>query len=278
MISLRGIICCFLICLPLAAQDVPSPQDMVNNLKGKVVLLRGMEAGDKLDFDAQGIEIGTVPPGSFPYSAVKIEKVRRSDAELKITGERVALVLVTASNPPSMKDLHLILLGEPVSVTIALDAAHPESLDAAIHTVFAFSLRDALLGKSNEEVNAALESIASSGPENGDVKSSPPTSGAAPPKIYKPGTGVSRPVLIHSVDPAFPPDLVKDRPFKGVSVLSLIVDTSGRPTHVRVVHALSHDADLSAIEAVSQYRFTPALYQGKPVPVMIHVEVNFSVY
>jgi protein TonB len=33
-----------------------------------------------------------------------------------------------------------------------------------------------------------------------------------------------------------------------------------------------------AIEAVSRYRFKPAMKDGKPVPVMVNVEVNFRFY
>ncbi|QNI34847.1 energy transducer TonB [Alloacidobacterium dinghuense] len=32
------------------------------------------------------------------------------------------------------------------------------------------------------------------------------------------------------------------------------------------------------MEAVQRYKFQPATYQGKPVPVEVNVEVNFLVY
>jgi len=36
--------------------------------------------------------------------------------------------------------------------------------------------------------------------------------------------------------------------------------------------------DEKAMEAVRRYRFKPAMNDGKPVPVMITVEVNFRLY
>jgi protein TonB len=36
--------------------------------------------------------------------------------------------------------------------------------------------------------------------------------------------------------------------------------------------------DEKAVEAVRQYKFKPSMYQGKPVPVEITIEVNFHIY
>jgi protein TonB len=36
--------------------------------------------------------------------------------------------------------------------------------------------------------------------------------------------------------------------------------------------------DKKAVQAVKQYRFTPALRNGKPVQVALNVEVNFRIY
>jgi len=36
--------------------------------------------------------------------------------------------------------------------------------------------------------------------------------------------------------------------------------------------------DQKAVEAVQQYKFTPALLHGEPVSVEVHIEVNFRRY
>ena len=36
--------------------------------------------------------------------------------------------------------------------------------------------------------------------------------------------------------------------------------------------------DEKAIEAVRQYKFEPAMFNGKPVAVHITIEVNFQIY
>ena len=36
--------------------------------------------------------------------------------------------------------------------------------------------------------------------------------------------------------------------------------------------------DAKAVEAVKQYKFKPAMENGKPVPVPLNVEVNFQIF
>lgn len=91
------------------------------------------------------------------------------------------------------------------------------------------------------------------------------------------GAGVSAPVLIHSVQPQFTNEARQAR-HQGVATIQLIVDSNGNPENIRVVHPLGMGLDQKAIEAVRQYKFKPAIYQGHPVPVRLIVEVDFRLY
>jgi TonB family protein len=95
--------------------------------------------------------------------------------------------------------------------------------------------------------------------------------------LYHVGGGVSPPVVIYSVDAEFS-DEARRAKYQGVSIVSLIVDTQGRPQNVRVVRKLGMGLDEKAVEAVRQYRFKPSVYQGHPVPVEVTIEVNFRIY
>jgi protein TonB len=95
--------------------------------------------------------------------------------------------------------------------------------------------------------------------------------------LYHVGGGVSPPVLIYSVDAEFS-DEARRAKYQGVSVVSLIVDAHGLPQRIRVVRKLGMGLDEKAVEAVRQYKFKPSMYQGKPVPVEITIEVNFHIY
>jgi len=96
--------------------------------------------------------------------------------------------------------------------------------------------------------------------------------------LYRIGGGVSNPQLVHSVDPEFS-DEARRAKYQGICLVSIIVDAQGNPQNPRVVRALGMGLDEKAIEAIKQFKFKPAMKDGKtPVPVMITVEVNFRLY
>jgi TonB family protein len=95
--------------------------------------------------------------------------------------------------------------------------------------------------------------------------------------VMRPGGGVSAPQLIYSVDPEFS-DEARRAKYQGVCVVAVIVDAQGNPQRVHVVRPLGMGLDEKAIEAVKQYKFKPAYYQGHPVAVEVNVEVNFRIY
>ncbi len=94
---------------------------------------------------------------------------------------------------------------------------------------------------------------------------------------YHPGGGVSSPKLVYSVDPEFS-DEARRQKYQGVVVLSIIVDAQGNPQRIRVLRPLGMGLDEKAVEAVKQYKFKPAMLNGRPVPVEINIEVNFQLF
>jgi TonB family protein len=102
-------------------------------------------------------------------------------------------------------------------------------------------------------------------------------SNARPSKVYKIGHGVTAPVLTWAPDPKFTNQARKAH-YQGVCVVGLIVGIDGHPTDVHVVRPLGMGLDKNAVKAVKNFRFKPAIFEGKPVPVKINVEVNFRLY
>jgi TonB family protein len=105
---------------------------------------------------------------------------------------------------------------------------------------------------------------------------------------YHIGHGVRPPRVITAVDPEYT-DLARKKKLSGICVVGLVVDAQGNPRNIRVVRSIAKDLDPSlkkaadgldqnAINAVSKYRFSPAEYQGKPVPVQVNIEVSFRTF
>ncbi|RZU43547.1 protein TonB [Edaphobacter modestus] len=91
------------------------------------------------------------------------------------------------------------------------------------------------------------------------------------------GGGVSAPQLIYSVEPEFSEEARKAK-VAGNVLVNLWVDTNGNPSHVRIIRGVGMGLDEKAIEAVRQYKFKPAMENGKPVLVELNVEVNFQIF
>ena len=95
---------------------------------------------------------------------------------------------------------------------------------------------------------------------------------------YIPGIGgVSLPVPIVSPEAEFSEEARRAK-YQGICAISIVVDTQGFPRNPRLVRSLGMGLDEKALEAVRKYRFKPALKNGKPVPAMMTIEVNFRLY
>ncbi|MGA7566185.1 MAG: energy transducer TonB [Terriglobales bacterium] len=105
----------------------------------------------------------------------------------------------------------------------------------------------------------------------------PGTGGGIGGGVFKVGGGISAPRPIATPDPQYTEE-ARQAKTQGTCILWLIVDTEGRPRDIRVVHGLGYGLEAKAIEAVKQWRFQPAMKDGKPVNVEISVEVGFRLY
>jgi periplasmic protein TonB len=80
-----------------------------------------------------------------------------------------------------------------------------------------------------------------------------------------------------------------------VVLVNLWVDEQGNPTHIRIVRPYAWQQgkgdtkppvpqevfdrmNQGVLDAIKQYRFKPAMEDGKPVVVALNVEVNFQIF
>ncbi len=94
---------------------------------------------------------------------------------------------------------------------------------------------------------------------------------------FRVGGGVSAPRALDTPDPEYSEEARKAK-YQGTCVLWLIVGPDGKPRDIKVARALGMGLDQKAIEAVRNWKFEPAMKDGKPVAVQINVEVNFRLY
>jgi TonB family protein len=97
------------------------------------------------------------------------------------------------------------------------------------------------------------------------------------PEIVKLGPGVIPPRLTKKTKPTYPPE-VKKAGINGVITMECVVLTDGTVGDVRVKKGLHVDLDLEAVSTVRKWAFSPATLRadGKPVPVMVEIEMQFT--
>jgi TonB family protein len=59
-------------------------------------------------------------------------------------------------------------------------------------------------------------------------------------------------------------------------VLHFVVDESGTPQHIEIIKSVNQDVDERVLDAVRQYRYSPARLDGQVVASDLNLEVRFQ--
>jgi len=95
--------------------------------------------------------------------------------------------------------------------------------------------------------------------------------------VYKLGSGVTAPIEIVRGKPQYTADAMRAR-IQGSVWVECVVQPTGQCTDIQVVRSLdpTFGLDQEAIKSVSQWRFKPGTRLGQPVPVLVTIEVAFT--
>jgi TonB family protein len=94
---------------------------------------------------------------------------------------------------------------------------------------------------------------------------------------YRPGNGVTSPQLIREVKPTYTADAMRAK-IQGVVWLEAVVMENGSVGQVRVTRSLdpTFGLDQEAEKTVKKWLFRPGTRLGQPVPVLIEIEMSFT--
>ena len=84
------------------------------------------------------------------------------------------------------------------------------------------------------------------------------------------------PVATLKVDPAYPPELMRDR-VEGTVVLYAVIHSDGHVDDVRVLSSVDSRLDHNAMRALSKWHFRPATKNGRAVALEAVVQIPFRV-
>ena len=103
------------------------------------------------------------------------------------------------------------------------------------------------------------------------IEPPPPAVTAEPVRV---GGAISPPQKLHHVAPDYPA-IARSARVSGIVILEAILGVDGAVRDVTVLRSIPL-LDQAAVDAVRQWRFTPTLLNGVPVPVIMTVTVAFN--
>lgn len=280
--------------LPLCADNASLESQLKSEFVGKRFFIAGFQKGSKLNFDSAGNLAGRSNPGVWTEGAlVEVSKVKVRKDRVEITGRRHLIAF-----QPTKETCSGVCLPEPrtfedagVSIRVALDAS---ATDQKIHTaivhvladshasimdavpqhwkLFACRLEAQYLKQDDSACWDQLHLINLSA-ALAKVKSGLLLSDGERVPLGK----VDAPKAVFSPDPGYA-EVARQHRFSGTSVWMIAIDESGVPRSLYITRPCGMGLDEKAYEVLQTWRFKPAIREGKPISVIINVEVNFRLY
>jgi len=88
------------------------------------------------------------------------------------------------------------------------------------------------------------------------------------------GGNIAEPRKLRDVRPEYP-EIAQAAKVQGIVILEVVIDEAGDVTDAKVLRSIPL-LDQAALDAVKQWRYTPTMLNGTPVPVIMTVTVNFT--
>jgi TonB family protein len=288
----------------LHAQSNAIEQNLRDQYKGKTLILRNFPTGNHLAYDSRGNLTSNSISGDWTVAAaVQLSEVRVSKHRLVIEANRLYLGWmkdVGLSSIPESKDER-----KNSSRTVQIQAAlSSESIDAAESLVSKIFLtpqddfaalvpdywRPCLLS-GLAQVEPQTSGSCRVSPEflripgvmlHSEKTASPQDLLNDPAKLSIPGVersakGIKPPKVTFQTEPEFAEEAQRAK-FQGTMTLGVVIDEKGGVQKVWILSPLGSGLDKRAVDTVQTWRFNPAEKDGKPVPFVVAIEVDFRLY
>jgi protein TonB len=94
---------------------------------------------------------------------------------------------------------------------------------------------------------------------------------------YRPGNGVTLPQPVYQPRPNYTSDAMRAK-IQGTVLLECVVGTDGTVSNIEIIRSLdpTFGLDGQAIDAARKWKFKPGTRFGQPVPVLVSIELTFT--
>ncbi|HEX8713820.1 MAG TPA: energy transducer TonB [Terracidiphilus sp.] len=266
-------------------------------LVGKFLYLRGGYLDNTLAFNDRGALTGTSPRGSYTLNVVQVESLNLSKSRLELRCVRYGLhflgVQPTAETASAVDRVRITPRKKWVRISIARmrvvkppkqrkgaeTVLQPPSPDATTTTSPAYAA--AMLRRAVDNVFAStLDSrMMAAMPDFWQTyyKTTAANAGAAAPRVLRVAAVDRKPRLLTKLD-APSNQSAQDCGIAGLALYRALVGSDGTPQEVTVARPIGFGLDENAVAAIRAARFQPAMKDGRPVPVVLDLVVEFRIY
>lgn len=259
-------LCAALTQLAIAQAPPNLEQQLEQELKGKVLLLRGFPDDRKIEYSSDGNVISKIRTGSWTTSKIRIDRVKTKQDHLVISGERVALYYAKSGIHHKDADSKIELDIAPPFSTL-----NPEEREKALDRIFIRHDEDLI-----KEVPAYWVPFLSGKVFKND-HGRLAAEGWPPKDVFTAGSGIKPPSPVSTPDPQFP-KLARNIKFAGTSTFQVILTAEGTIQEMTVIDPIGAGLDEAAAAALRNWKFRPAIKDGQPVASTIQVVVSFHLY
>lgn len=126
-------------------------------------------------------------------------------------------------------------------------------------------------------VSFAIALIVSAAATSSAINAFPMTATVQAGQVHRPGNGVTLPSVVREVKPTYTPEAMQKKIQGSVWLETVILETGdvGEVTITRSLDA-EYGLDRQAVAAAKQWKFKPGTKDGKPVAVVVTIELTFT--
>ena len=242
---------------------------------GKSLLMSHYYVNNKLHFNSSGTLVGESEEGTWPTNGlIHVDDIEVKPNLVRLRGTREILALRTQDGKlglqPILLTKHMELELEAASPIVTLDDVH--------HTI-AQVLHEENYGRKMNEYWHGLTKITSVDSKTGRLTMEGGADGIYgyldERPVYFPGPAVQPPKATHKEETDYTKAAAVKRT-QGVTFMLVVINEKGYPEFLHLIKDLGDDLDVQSMAGTSQWRFRPAMKDGKPVASVIRVGWEFT--
>jgi TonB family protein len=199
---------------------------------------------------------------------VKPKKVKQPKKSKGRAGsEDPANVQASGEGPQASAPSHEDIPADPNSATTTTSPAHSATvLRGALDRVFADSIDERMIATMPVFWKLYYQAAAA----KTDYTPTDPT-------VLRQNMVDQKAKLLTKFEPASN-EFAQDHSVAGMSLYHVVIDADGKPGEIAVARPIGFGLDENAVEAIRTAKFDPAMKDGKPVPVLLDLVVQFRIF